>query len=235
MQQQGHKLTETQAENIRRRIYHQSLIGALPDKESIVLLERLITDSRMKNVWTALDRRVTHERKLEHFFSACESGITGWRGDQKQTAAERRAFYQDILDTAARLQSLIDSASGFDSYSNIEGLIESLRATFPDNVAAGEETSYTRLCLSNVNPSTSEVLNDIAEIAKQYRDVPPRVKKPNSPNAKIHYFIRHLSGYCLRAYSQPLHEVVATTTSVGFDLADGEEFTVDYVRKLVKS
>jgi len=234
-------MTEENIENMRRKIYRQSsTIGGLPDKEGTALLEKLITDLNMKGVWMALAKRSTHEREPWQFFTACEHGIAGWRGDQKQTAAERRAFYQEIHDTAGKLQSLMHTASAFDFYSitklvedhAVESLMETLGATLSDHIPTGEEVSYARFCLSDVIPSSFAVLNDIGEKAKQYRDEPSTVKKPNSQNAKIHYFIRRLSDYCQRVYTQPLHEVVAVTTSVIFDLPNCDD---DYVRKIVKT
>lgn len=239
-QRHGHDITEPNVENIRRRLYRQSMLGGLPDKERTALLEKLITDLNMKSVWIALAKRAIHERDPWQFFTACEHGITGWRGDQKQTTAERRAFYQEIHDTASKLQSLMHEASAFDHYSinnlvedqAVEWLMETLGASFSDAIPAGQEISYVRFCLSDVIPLSIVVLQDIGEKAKQYRDESSTVKKPNSQNAKIHYFVRLLSDYCQRVYNQPLHGVVAITTSVIFDLDNCDD---DYVRKIVKT
>lgn len=233
-------MTEENIEDIRRKLYRQSMFGGLPDNERTALLEKLITDLNMKGVWIALAKRSTHERDPWQFFAACEDGIVGWRGDQKQTATERRAFYQEIHDTAAKLQWLMHTASAFDYYSitalvedqTVERLIETLGATFSDHIPSDKEVSYARFCLSDAIPSSFEVLQDIRERANRYRDAPSTVKKPNSQNAKIHYFIRQLSNHCQRVYTQPLHEVVAVTTSVIFDLPNCDE---DYVRKIVKT
>lgn len=238
-QKHGHNLTEANAEDIRRKLYRQSMLGGLPDDERTALLKKLITHLNMKGVWIALAKRSTHERDPWQFFTACEAGITGWRGDQKQTAAERRTFYQEIYDTAGKLKSLMHEASAFDHYSiknlvkdqTVEWLIETLGASFSDIIDPDQEIPYVRFCLSDVIPSSFEVLQDIGEKAKQYRDESSTVKKPNSQNAKIHYFVRELSDYCQRVYAQPLHEVVAITTSVIFDLPNCDD---DYVRKIVK-
>lgn len=239
-QKHGHDLTEANAEAIRRKLYRQLMLGGLPDDERTALLEKLITDLNMKGVWTALAKRSTHERDPWQFFTACEHGISGWRGDQKQTATERQEFYQEIYDTAGKLQSLLNEASAFDHYSinklvedqTVEWLIETLGASFSGSISVGQEISYVRFCLSEVIPSSFEVLQDIGEKAKQYRDDSSIVKKPNSQNAKIHYFVRLLSNHCQRVYNQPLHEIVAITTSVIFDLPNCDD---DYVRKIVKT
>lgn len=231
------------AECLRRKFYRRSPVGSLPEDERTVLLEKLITDLNMESVWITLAKRATHEHDSLRFVTACVRGITGWRGDQKQTAGERRAFYQEIHDTAGKLQSLMDEASAFDSYS-INALVldeacewlAKVLAVFYGSIPAGEVPDArhldARYCLSGMIPSIDDVLNDIAEQAKQYRDGSSPVKKPNSQNAKIHYFVRLLSDYCRQTYSQPLHEVVAITTSVIFDLPNCDD---DYVRKIVKT
>ena len=76
-------MTEEAIENYRRQLYRFSL--GLPDVESTALLGKLITDPRMKDVWKALAKRIDKDIELYQFFSACEGGITGWRGDIKQT------------------------------------------------------------------------------------------------------------------------------------------------------
>jgi hypothetical protein len=230
MQKHGDKITEENIEDIRRNLYRKSIFG-LPDKESTALLEQLITDLRMKDVWKALAKRIENDREFLEFFSVCEGGITGWRGDPKQTSSERRVFFQDIWDTTAKLQTLMSKAGEFDFYSvnkllddkHVEWLLEVLDA--PNDV------SYARFCLDEVIPSMFEVLNDIAAKAKQYGEEELSVKKPNSPNAEIHYFTRLLSDYFQRRYNQPLHEVVAITTSVIFNQ---QNIDGDYVRKIVK-
>jgi hypothetical protein len=130
----------------------------------------------------------------------------------------------------AKLFSLIDKADQFDFYSinklvddqSVKWLLEVLNA--PNNV------SHARLSLSDIIPSIYEVLIDISEKATQYGEEVSPVKKPNSPNAGIHYFIRFLSKHCQQCYNQPLHEVVAITASVIFNQ---QNIDTDYVRKLV--
>lgn len=236
-QRRGGNITEEKTERIRRSLYRKSL--GLPDKESTALLGQLITDDRMKGVWKSLIKRFKDDRESLHFFSACEGGKTGWRGNQKQTAAQRKAFYQEIHDTAGRLQSLMHEASEFDFYSpielvddhRIEWLLEEYDASFPDIVVDNDKNSYARFCLHEIMPSTFEIFRDISKKATQYGEEESPVKKPNSQNAEIHYFIRLLSGYLQQRYNQPLHEVVASTTTVIFNQ---ENIDDDYVRKIVK-
>ena len=221
-------MTEDNIENYRRQLYRFSL--GLPDEESTALLGKLITDTRMKDVWKALGKRIEKDIELYQFFSACEGGITGWRGDPKQTAAERKAFYQEIRDTALKLIYLMNKAGQFDLYS-INELVEDRSIEWLMGVLdAPNELSYARFSVSDIIPRIHEVLIDISEKATQYGEEESSVKKPNSENADIHYFVRMLSEYLKKRYGQPLHEVVAVTTEVVFDR---QNIDSDYVRKLV--
>ncbi|PTR14515.1 hypothetical protein C8R31_106189 [Nitrosospira sp. Nsp2] len=229
MQTYEGNITKENVEDIRRSLYRKSF--GLPYKEGTELLKLLITDLRMKDVWKSLIKRAKSDQDFPNFFRACEWGITGWRGDMRQTPSERRAFYQEIRNAAGLLQSLLNKASGFDYYSinnlvddqQIEWLLEVLNA--PNDV------SYARFSLSDITPSILEVLNDIGKKASQYAEDESSVKKPNSRNAELHYFIRFLSGHCERCYGQPLHDVVTVTTSV---IVDQWNIDNDYVRKIVK-
>jgi hypothetical protein len=235
----GIKFTEADAELMRRKIYRQSMLPGLPDQESTALLEMLIKDQNMKAVWVSLTKRSTPERDPLQFFYACERGITGWRGHQKQTTLERREYYQEIYDIAGRLEFLMLEASAFDRYSideivserSMEWLNKILRNSFSSTATASEKDHNIRFILSEVVPMIDEVLHDIKQKAGKYRDETTTVKKPNAENAKVHYFARLVSDYCQQTYSQPLHEVVALTTSVIFDLPNCDD---DYVRKIVK-
>jgi hypothetical protein len=79
-------------EDTRRNVY-RSFGLVLPDREDIALVELLITDRRMKDVWSALGRRVAHDDEFIWFFMACKRGKEGWRSYHKQTSAERKSFY----------------------------------------------------------------------------------------------------------------------------------------------
>ncbi len=221
-------MTDEGIENYRRYLYRMSF--GLPDEESTILLGKLITDQRMKGVWKTLTRRIEKDIEFSQFFNMCEGGISGWRGDPKQTTVERKQFYKEIQDTVGKLMFLMGKSGKFDLYltnqliddQSIEWLIETL--DIPN------ESSYTRFCVSEIVPHINEILLDISEKAKQYGEKEPSVKKPNSENADIHYFVRALSQYLKSRYNQPLHEVVAATTEVVFDR---QTIDSDYVRKLI--
>lgn len=225
-------MTKEGIKNLRLRIDRlgDEMSCGLPEKESTALLKQLLTDFRMKDVWKALAKRIDEDYEFFLFFKACEAGIIGWRHNLKQNASERKAFYQEIRDTSAKLFSLLNKADQFDLYAidslyndkKIEWLMDSL-------YVSPHAIPNARSHLAEVMPSIYQVLIDISEEAEQYGKEESPVKKARSPNAKIHYFTRLLSGYCQRCYKQPLHEVVAITASVIFQ----QNIDTDYVRKLV--
>lgn len=228
----GGQMSEEAVESLRQQLY-RNVLASLPGRERTELLGRLLTDLRMKSVWKALEKRVANERDYHAFVNACEHFITAWRGDNKRTAAERRAMFQEVAAAAANLQSLLCLCSEFDDYS-IKKLIDEEKIQWFIDVLPARNTDdawYASACLSEIIPSVQDVLQDIAQRATEYGEMEPVVKKPNSSNAQIHYFVRCLSNYCVRRYQQPLHEVVAITTAVVFGTQDLDS---DYVRKIVK-
>lgn len=227
-------LTEEAIENFRASVYRHSLF--LPNVEEQRLLRRILTDLRMKNVWSSLQRRKKTDQDYSRFWSVCTGAILGWRGEQKHSAKEQREFYQKIYDHAAELQSLLGRSKEFHFYSinrlikdsAIEWLVDTLDAQPYDHATSGE--SYARFCLDDVMPSIHLVLMDIAEKAKQYAEQNPLVLKPRSESASAHYFVRSLSKFLREHYGQPLHEVVAVTASV---MLNNVDIDAGLVRKLV--
>lgn len=227
-------MTEEAIENLRTSIYRYSLF--LPQAEESQLLERMLTDLRMKNVWRSLQRRQKSDKDYYRFWSACSGAIISWRGESKYSAKEQREFYQKIYDHAAELQSLLGKSKEFHLYSistiiknaDIEWLVDVLNADPIEDVT--KEESYARFCLDEIIPSIHTVLTDIAGKAKEYADLNPLVRKPRSDGAHVHYFVRYLSRFLRGYYGQPLHEVVAVTASV---LLDKVEIDAGLVRKLV--
>lgn len=226
--QEHEGMSEENIENYRKYLYRT--LPSLPDEERIALLGKLITDPRMEGAWKTLTRRVNIDLEFLNFFRACERGINGWRGDPKQTAAERKAFYQEICATAEKLQQLMYKSGRFDLYHTSQLVdfqrIEWLRAELDISV----EYSYSKYCIYDIMPNVHDVLTDISKKAIKYGAEEPSVRKPNSENADIHYFVRTISQFLKKKYKQPLHEVVAATAEIVFDR---QYIDSDYIRKLV--
>ena len=221
-------MTEARIESYQRYTYRK-YIGYF-NEESTALLGKLITDTRMNNAWKTLSKRINKDSDYYFLFYVCEDGIAGWQSDLKQTAAERKKFFKEIQDTAGKLINLMDKSGEFDFYS-IAQLIDEERFKWLINALdTPRDLSFTGAAVLGIMPEIHKVLLDISEKSVRYGNVEPSVKKPNSENADIHYFVRTLSQYFKDKYKQPLHEVVAATAEVVFDRMNIDS---DYVRKLV--
>lgn len=211
----------------------------LPSLEGDKLLGRLLTDQRMKEVWQTLARRKKTEDDARRFWMMCDSCIVGWRGEPKITQNERVAILERIQESVAELQRNMHLLKDFNFYSinnlienqTIEWLLETLDADLSP-YEEPEAVEYAKFCLSDVTPKFDLVLMDIHAKAEAFKQETVTVKKPNSENAEIHYFVRHLSSFFQDYFGQPLHESVAITASV---VLEAENIDSDYVRKLVKN
>ncbi len=227
-------------ENYRRFLHHSLALGP-PDEETTVLLDKMITKPMMEAVWKSLARRIKEDIEFSHFFDVCEISMYGWRGAPRRTKEDQKKLNQEIHGTAEKLLDLIKKSGEFDFYSMSDLIGDLSIYGLMDALDTQNELSYARSCVSNIMPRIEEVLEDISERVIQYREKESSVKKPGSKRAYIHYFVRALSHYLNSKYNQPLHEVVAVTTSVLFDdrsfinsnLFDPSSIDSDYVRKLV--
>jgi len=191
----------------------------------------------MKAVWASIARRIEIELEFVHFWTTCGTIIQGWRRAQKLSTKQHREYFQKIHEHALALAQLMYETVEFQHSSitdlietdSIKRLLKTLNASLPKFEDEEESISYARVTLAFITPSVDVVLDDIATKALTFSKEEPLVRKPNSENAPIHYFVRSLSGYLKKRYGQPLREVVATTTYVIFD----QEIDTDYVRKLV--
>jgi len=191
----------------------------------------------MKAVWASIARRIEIELEFVHFWTTCGTIIQGWRRAQKLSTKQHREYFQKIHEHALALDQLMYETVEFQhsrvtdliETDSIKWLLEALNASLPKFEDEEESISYARVTLAFITPSVDVVLDDIATKALTFSKEEPLVRKPNSENAPIHYFVRSLSGYLKKRYGQPLREVVATTTYVIFD----QEIDTDYVRKLV--
>jgi len=229
-------LSDQQIEKTRADLNRKSFF--LPEKEGTKLLGKLITDQRMKAVWASIARRVKNEIEFVNFWTSCDSMIQSWRWSQKLSTTQHRKHFQKIHEQASALSQMMNVTAEFQYYSTVEQieadsikwLLENLDASPPGFKDENKSIDYTSFCLHQITPSIHAVLNDIAVKALMFSKEEPVVRKPNSENAAIHYFVRTLSEYLKTRYAQPLHEVVAVTTEVVFDQ---ENIDTDYVRKLV--
>ena len=108
-------------ENLREQMWRTTF--GLPNYEADILLEKLITDQRMKEVWASLARRKVEDRDEFFLWIRCQKAITGWRGEPKVTHKEKLNVLKEIQSSAAKLRSNMHKLREFEFYS-ITKLIE---------------------------------------------------------------------------------------------------------------
>lgn len=217
-------------ENLRQRLYRNSFVG-LPAPESVEILGRLVTSQSMKSVWKSIERHADGEQGAVEFFNACENAITGWRGEVKRTKAERNGLLHRVQELASELSLMLHDCPDFDFFSIDDMIDDAHLRVIADGIATYEveihgyqlrvtpdenDIRYFRMSMSEAIPSIHKVLEEVVGRAKKIAAQEVMVKKPGSPKAEVHYFVRFISDYCRVQFSKPLHEVVAVTASVVF-------------------
>lgn len=230
VREHGGKLSADGVENLRQRLYRNAFVG-LPAAESAEMLGRLIGSESMRSVWRAIERHADGEHGAIEFFSACENAIAGWRGEAKRTKAERNELLLRVQKLASELSLILHDCSDFDYFSIANMIDDAHLKVMADGIASYEvevpgyqlrvtpdesDLRYFRMGMSEAIPSVHEVLEQVVERAKKIAAQDVIVKKPGSPNAEVHYFVRSLSDYCRAQFSKPLHDVVAVTAAVIF-------------------
>jgi hypothetical protein len=211
----------------------------LPPEMGKELLGTLITDLRMAPVWASLRKKINEEAEFLDFWDQCQRSILGWSTAPKRTAKEREDHFRKIGHLALELSLSMNETEEFQHFSTAELIssesLDSLRNVLSLDIRrpGGEDNNdeLTRFALAEGMPSIHQMLDHIAAKALQCSMEPPIVRKPNSENASVHYFVRTLSRYLRKEYQTPMYEVVAATAGVIFDLPD---IDLDYVSKLVR-
>lgn len=192
-------------------------------------LDKLITDTRMNQVWAAMNKRIMHDEQAIDFVFACNRGINDWVTDPKQSSAERRMLLEDIASCTKKLAGLMGQSVDMRSYP-ISDVISDEYIEFAFGIKDPEGLKDFRANLEFCLPTFETVLEDIHSKALAHSKSKSQVRKPRSENAYVHYFVKTLSMYFIKTYGQPLHDSVAITACV---LLDREDVDSDYVRKLV--
>jgi hypothetical protein len=203
----------------------------LTDPESVSLLGRLLTDPRMIDVWSALTKRVSNDKKFFAFLFACSRGLRGWQLDQKHTTSDRKALSLEMQDTIAQLDAQLKKSRLADRYWLGNLISMDTVSAILEELGSSRDASFGHLVIGGRLPKIADILMSLSTEAQRYGEEQPSISRPNSENADIRYFVRSLSGYLQQEYRQPLHEVVAATAEVVFDRRN---ISSDYVRELVR-
>jgi len=230
-----------------------STLGRRLREQELLLLNKLISDERMRKVWQALqilveqhvpDGESTYDYDINLFW-VCWSACAEWLGQSNETSAEKRATLQAISKNAVGLANKIQRSKYFNCWTierfmddtQILSLAEAAESNPQSvkrdggNLSASDEqtlTIYFRAMLSQFSPEVPALLESLGEAAARMALLPQFAKQAASGRAQAHFMARELSGYFRRIYKQKLHEQVAAIANV----ITGSELTGASVREL---
>ena len=211
------------------------------------IAKALISGPGMETVWKSLQRH-KHSFKPQGFLfggktqarnlhGACVEAETRWINLPKRTTDESRKLHRNIAALSLELTELLLQVEAKElldirQFIDKEREREFLRALEHDghDLWPGID-GYMSHLLGNLIEPMPGLLLKLHKRALHHAENPLAVSQPNSPNAKLNYFIRELSEYFNRAYNQPLHAHVAAVVSAVLN-SDVDE---DRVRALIRS
>jgi hypothetical protein len=211
------------------------------------IAKALIAEPGMESVWKNLQRHADSfkpKRSLNggmtpacNLYGACVETEIRWINVPKRTRTESRKLYKNIASLSLQLTELllqVESRELLDirQFIDEERQKEFIKALEKD----GHDLwrcfdGYLDHLLGGLIEPMPGLLLKLHKRALEHAELPLAVSQPNSPNAKVNYFIRELSEYFTRAYGQPLHAHVAAIVSAVLN-TDVDE---DRVRALIRA
>ncbi len=228
--------------------------------EAYDLLERLITDPRMQEVWTILIPHFSFEPLHSYrFVFACQEGIQGWRQAPRLTAQEYKKDASKVAKEARRLAEILRGSQAIRAESVWDYLVPYLECCLEKEIeeivkaaSIGDKKPFIRVVRRIGNkharftalikeelPSLEIFLDRVSEKAEGLAKSPVPVSRAHAKEATQHYFIKTFSSYLRRYYpkltARVLYEIVAITTDVALKLPVDAQVSSDSVRKLIRA
>jgi hypothetical protein len=238
---QSGKLTDFDRADFRVGFYW---LGAA---EQLKILEKLISNPAMQDVWEKLERRANSFKPLmslhggktcgRNLFGACVEAESDWGSTPKMTRTQSRKFYDNIASLSLQLAELLVDESSPDLVEVRRFINKESRTHFVKELEQdGHELwygfdGYLDYLLSELLGTVPGILLQLHKRALEQAKTPVAISQPNSPSAKVNFFIRWLSNYFTKSYGQPLHSHVASVTNVLL----GSDVDEDRVRALIRS
>lgn len=196
---------------------------------------RLITDLRLKSVWTALrGRHHMSDVQIDQLVDEAVRSLLVFDTIPRRTRAKRRANLSAIAKLARNLEARISRDLGRQSarasaYLDTHHLSRSLqRAGLQAESRELVDKSVWKWLSTQRRPTFSDILDDLELAAMHAAQITPLLRKPRSKKAKGHYLALQLSAFFKQQFGSPLDSHVATITSV----LTGLEIEPETVRKI---
>jgi len=237
--------------------YQTNAAGIFAKEEWRSLTEGLLSDERMREVWTCLAtyrsefdqariyEKYRHDPALSLWY-VCWRIRQDWESVPKLTAAE---LHEKCVAVEKKAGELADLLQGLELTNlatptmlmdgdAIKELADSLKIddwkveelVGPNSllvIVPGIAPRYVAGLINIAFQSTRDMMLRMQEIAQLERQLAFTVSQPNSERAELRYFVDELSLYFQRVYKRPLDERVATIASFVF----GSEVESDMVRR----
>jgi len=204
----------------------------------IDLFLRLVSDERMRTVWTRLSKRGANEDTLWDLLMQAWSAPNVWT--HSYDVVQSSSVLEQVATTSQKLADLLERAPipiG-EIRNNILKLASKAMEKTGDPYAIKRFQEAVEPFLTNpevgvYTPSLSSILREVSEYAlKQkanYRYSLPR--KAKSPTAQRTYLMKTFSKFMKDSFGTPLYEVVAILVAVVLDIED--DIDPEHVRKVV--
>jgi hypothetical protein len=203
-----------------------------PGKKNAPTLHLLITDPQMQSVWRSITKRAAKGRGEDAIFEFCDQVLLWherWKHEDKRTPAQIQNAYTRCAEALEKACLAIQNELGDEWRSTIEKFPASWDVGRP--VRKKQRYSVAKSLGYSTEPCLA--MSRLAQYIRLSADYleEPIVKKPQSQNAHVVYFVRHLSEFMKDEFGTPLHEHVATTARTVFK----SEIDGDHVRKLIRN
>ena len=185
----------------------------------------------------SVDVRFTHRNfAWKSFLETIELAYSGIDNYENKTPKERDEDLKEISQLAEQLSRRVRNVpfnNSTDEVIDHESYYSSVaHKVWGENWLNDRSHKENLSILGIYYPSFEYILQELSNLAEQERRNHNNVvKKVNSDDAQITYFVRVMSTWCSGSFSTPCHELVALATSIAFDLDD---FDKDQVRNKLK-
>jgi len=232
MQEQNIIVEAMQELNISEFELEGSPLMPLP----LEILEKLITDNQMERVWKSLSKRINDSGDYLEFIE--QIAFATWSQNEWDSLkkSEKKAWIKKTSKLALELSGLF-SKYDFDDEFNMHSFIDeksaswmlnNIKKNYPDmwieHVSRLEDHRSKNELLENLFLSVFgeikmwKYLKNISDEIKGKVDIDSGIlKRPNTKNSHVLFFIRELGKYIENKYGTPLYDVIANTACVLFD------------------
>jgi hypothetical protein len=210
-------------DDFRKKVTGERAEEEIYCRRAATLLQRLLTDERMRPVWEVLTKAGTYRRDISHSSIFAIVALRAWMGpfgEELWTPADREQWLRDVADLTEKLASKLEH-TGAEDFLWRRYLSAKHSWDIRQAVAAGwrgEETPPERRYEFQWHPgNVSAFLRSLGESAEKCL-APARLDRPRDPYARRAYFVRSMAEWCRKGLDGSRVDLITPTAAVA--LAD---------------